>query len=175
MRNKTAIRILPIGPVPGQVMKSLKEGLGEAFGRDIIDAEGLPLHDRCYDKGRGQWHSSRMLEGIPTTKGMALGVTDVDLYVPGLNFVFGEADPGRGVCVISLARLREEFWGRASNEELFVERALKEAVHELGHLWGLSHCPDPKCVMHFSNTLLDTDIKGMGFCERCRRAVKRSF
>lgn len=152
-------------------MKSLKEGLREAFGRDITLMEEMPLPERCYDKGRGQWHSTRMLEGIPTAEGMALGVTDVDLYVPGLNFVFGEADPGRRVCVISLARLREEFWGRASNEELFVERAMKEAVHELGHLLGLPHCPDPKCVMHFSNTLLDTDIKGRGFCERCRRAV----
>jgi archaemetzincin len=153
-------------------MERLREGLVEAFGRDITLMEEMPLPAHCEDKGRGQWHSTKMLEGIPRAKGMALGVTEVDLYVPGLNFVFGEADPGRGVCLISLARLREEFWGRASNEELFVGRAVKEAVHESGHLLGLPHCPDPKCVMHFSNSLLDTDVKGRGFCERCGRAMR---
>jgi archaemetzincin len=100
-----------------------------------------------------------------------LGVIDLDLYVPGLNFVFGEADPGSGVCVISLTRLRQEFYGRAPDEELFLKRAVKEAVHELGHLYGLPHCTDRRCVMYFSNSLPDTDKKTRRFCERCKKAV----
>ena len=98
-------------------------------------------------------------------------VSDVDLYVPGLNFVFGEADILKGIAIISLARLREEFYGLPSNEDLFKERALKEAVHELGHLYGLRHCTDPDCVMNFSNTLYDTDRKSCKFCFRHREAI----
>ena len=96
-----------------------------------------------------------------------LGVVDVDLYAADLNFVFGEADPKEGVAVISLARLRQEFYGLAPNESLFHERILKEAVHELGHTYSLGYCPDPACVMHFSNSLKDTDIKKSSFCLKC--------
>jgi archaemetzincin len=176
--NSRGIFILPLGAVPGEVIKRLMEGLGRAFGRDVtvMGVEPLPAHgeEPFYERKRGQWHSTRMLGAIPAPGqgGMVLGVAEVDLYAPGLNFVFGEADTGRGVCLISLARLREEFWGRVSNEDIFLERALKEAVHELGHLHGLRHCPDRGCVMHFSNSLPDTDVKGRAFCGRCRGLIR---
>jgi archaemetzincin len=96
-----------------------------------------------------------------------LGVVDVDLYATDLNFVFGEADPKEGVAVISLARLRQEFYDLPPNQALFQERTLKEAIHELGHTYGLGHCPDSTCVMHFSNSLEDTDKKSWRFCNKC--------
>jgi archaemetzincin len=89
-----------------------------------------------------------------------------DLFVPGLNFVFGLAVGN--TAVISLARLRSE-----KNEYVFRERALKEAIHELSHTFGFQHCPDIKCVMHFSNCLEDTDIKGPDFCRVCSAKVRR--
>jgi len=92
----------------------------------------------------------------------------VDLYAGRLNFVFGEADPGTGIAVVSTHRLRPEFYGGASNRGLLFSRLVKEAVHELGHIFMLGHCPDPTCAMHFSNSILDTDIKGPGLCPRCR-------
>jgi archaemetzincin len=96
-----------------------------------------------------------------------LGVTEVDLYVPRLNFVFGEAQcPGR-TAVISLFRLKPEFYGQHPNRNLFVERSVKEAVHEVGHTLGLGHCHNPACIMFFSNSILDTDRKKLAFCERC--------
>jgi archaemetzincin len=98
-------------------------------------------------------------------------VVDVDLFVPGLNFVFGLA-PG-STAVISLVRLRHEYYGERKNEYLFRDRALKEAIHELGHTFGLHHCPDIRCIMHFSNCLEDTDIKCPDFCKVCSNKIGR--
>jgi DNA polymerase-4 len=96
-------------------------------------------------------------------------VTEHDLYAGGLNFVFGLAEcPGRAA-LISLYRL-----GQEAGEALFRERALKEALHELGHSLSLGHCPDSCCVMHFSNCLADTDRKGSEPCARCTRALARA-
>jgi archaemetzincin len=98
-----------------------------------------------------------------------LGVTDVDLYVPRLNFVFGEADSKRGVAVFSIARLQ------TPDRERFVHRAATEAIHELGHTYGLAHCNNPRCVMWFSNTLDETDRKGTEFCQRHAAALQRAI
>jgi archaemetzincin len=93
-----------------------------------------------------------------------LGVVAFDLFVPGMNFVFGEARcPGR-VAVISTYRLRTE----GSKEfDLFDSRVVKEGVHEIGHMLGLKHCSNPSCVMYFSERLADTDRKKDSFCSKC--------
>jgi archaemetzincin len=101
-----------------------------------------------------------------------LGVTSVDLFVPRLNFVFGEAQcPGK-IALISLYRLRPEFYGDAPNRSLFFERAEKEAVHELGHTLGLRHCEDSSCVMFFSTSIVDTDAKDSTLCGKCAQRLK---
>ena len=93
-----------------------------------------------------------------------LGITDKDLYIEELDFVFGLAY--RDSSVIALARLRSE------DKLLFLKRTVKEAVHELGHLLGLNHCPDEKCVMHFSNNLADTDYKNEVPCKDCKEKLR---
>lgn len=107
----------------------------------------------------------------PDSCDLMLGVIDKDLYIPELNFVFGEADVLVRIAVIGLPRLRQEFYGLAPCPELFLQRAAKEAIHELGHTCGLGHCPDHKCIMHFSNTLSETDEKGPQFCAACRNSL----
>jgi archaemetzincin len=92
-----------------------------------------------------------------------LGVAAFDLYVPGMNFVFGEARCPGSVAVISTLRLKPA--GR--NAGLFNERVLKEAIHEIGHMFGLRHCPDPTCVMYFSEHIGETDKKSSSFCASC--------
>jgi archaemetzincin len=123
----------------------------------------------AYDPSRKQYDAQAVVDEISNhiivalTNERALIVTDADLYTPELNFVFGLADPKKGVCIISLARLKTD-----STQALFNERALKEAAHELGHSWNVPHCPDRRCVMFFSNSLADTDRKQDHFCYKCR-------
>ena len=97
-----------------------------------------------------------------------LVLTTVDCSAPGLNFIFGQVALDGRVAFIALPRLRPSFYGLLADLPLFRQRVLTEAVHELGHTWGLTHCFDPHCVMHFSDTLHDTDVKGAAFCRQCQ-------
>jgi archaemetzincin len=128
---------------------------------------------QAYNPERKQYFSSKLLASLEKSEGeeRVVGVADVDLYVPRLNFVFGEADMVSGTAIVSLCRLRPEYYGLAPDEALFLERATKEIVHELGHTFGLGHCPNNKCVMHFSNSLADTDLKEAHFCNKCRPKI----
>ena len=89
-------------------------------------------------------------------------------YSDKLNFVFGEALLDGSIYAIYLPRIRQEFYGLKPDKSLFYQRIVKEAVHELGHAFGLNHCENIKCVMHFSNSLYDTDIKTNHLCNVCR-------
>lgn len=118
----------------------------------------------------GQYYATRILDALERREqnvhaDRLLAVTDLDLYVPNMNFVFGEARlPGR-VAIISTHRLSEST--NYGGEQLFPGRVVKEAMHELGHTLGLAHCDRPTCVMYFSNGLMDTDRKGEDYCESC--------
>jgi archaemetzincin len=165
------IRLISVGSLPPALLGFLQEGLTRELDAVVRMGGNLPLPASC-PEGRSQYPGAPLLAALaaarPPGEEVVLGVTGVDLTAPGLNFVFGLADPPSRCAVISLARLYPEFYGQPRDPRLFKARALKEAVHELGHLWGLGHCPDPGCVMFFSNSLADTDRKGPGFCERCR-------
>ena len=101
-----------------------------------------------------------------------LGVTDLDLYIPILTFVFGEAQLGGKSAVVSYHRLRQESYGLPADTDILANRLLIEAVHELGHTLHLTHCHDYRCVMAASHAVEWIDIKDSGFCEEClSRAV----
>ncbi|OGN95060.1 MAG: hypothetical protein A2Z75_02735 [Chloroflexi bacterium RBG_13_50_10] len=165
------ITIKPLGDIDSNILETLKERLNETFGCPVdITPEAIGL-EPAYDSKRQQYLASKLLsrlkKSIVAEDEKALGIVDVDLYAPGLNFIFGQADIAAGVALISLCRLRQEYYGLPSDEALFPDRAIKEAVHELGHTFGLGHCSNYKCVMHFSNSLADTDQKQAAFCSRC--------
>ncbi len=171
------IYLQPFGKIDGSLLENIGRALQEIYGFPyrINPSQDLPIN--AFFRRRRQWHSTTVLEralniNIFRDAERVLGVSDVDLYVENLNFVFGEADPSHGTAIISLFRLRPEYYGLPPNDELFYQRAIKEAVHELGHTYGLEHCSDPNCIMHFSNTLADTDRKGPGFCEICGTKLK---
>ena len=146
----------------------------------VIDDQLLQL-EKAFDEKRKQYRSNVILSEIQgyaaEKKGVnrVLGVVDADIFVPDLNFVFGEAAcPGK-TALISLWRLKPEFYGFPPNMELFLARALKEAVHELGHTLGLRHCSRSSCVMYFSNSIFDTDRKQSLFCDQCYLQVAMSI
>ena len=167
--------IVPFCTIRKEILVFLQNELIRTFGLDVRIASKEPIPQYAFDPKRRQYHSTKILEwlkNIPVMDTRILGIVDLDLYVPDLNFVFGEADVAHGVCIISLVRLRQEFYGLPKNEKLFLERALKEAVHELGHTYRLGHGGDTRCIMHFSNSLQDTDIKGPDFCPRCKLKLR---
>lgn len=126
------------------------------------------------DPARGQFYSTAILQRLQTCAedGVSvLGVAECDLYVPVLTFVFGEAQLGGACAVVSLARLREEFYGLPPRPDLLRERLIKEAAHELGHTFGLRHCADWRCVMSSSHAVERLDVKGADFCRACRDAA----
>jgi archaemetzincin len=100
---------------------------------------------------------------------------DVDLYSPEFDFVFGEAEISSGVATLSIYRLRPERYSLPPNAKTFEERAVKEAVHELGHHYSLGHCPNTNCVMHFSTSLVDIDRKGKTFCSKCQHRLNENI
>lgn len=170
------IALIPIGETDEAVMESLGQPLTQAFGQETKIGNKMPLPRESYYHSRHQYLAPPLLSLIPhpDPDNRVLGVVDVDIFAPGLNFVFGIADIAGRRALISLRRLRQEFYGLPQDERLFLERTIKEAVHELGHTYGLEHCPSPTCVMHFSNSLRDTDVKGWKFCPKCQRKVNKT-
>jgi archaemetzincin len=149
-----------LAPIFRTVCRVRPERLDPAFARDRV---------------RNQYHSTAILQAMqPFVEPGArlLAVASVDLYVPVLTFVFGEAQLSGACAVVSLHRLREEFYGLPPREDLLRERLTKEAVHELGHTYGLRHCDDWRCVMTSSHGVELLDVKGKEFCFLCGRTLR---
>jgi len=172
-----SVAIVPLGRVDPEILMSLCKRLEQIFGKINCRVEAtLPPIEQAYDSTRQQYDSSKILAvldrmSVDIEADRVLGVAEFDLYVPRLNFVFGEAQcPGK-VALISLFRLKPQFYSLDRDDELFMQRITKEAVHELGHTMGYGHCSSADCIMFFSNTIADTDRKSTRFCERCTRIL----
>jgi archaemetzincin len=163
--------LVPVGPADEAVTEYLRLIVSEVLGLPARRAAASLPADFAYDPLRKQHHSTPILEKLVASEASGeakiLGVTDHDLMIPILTFVFGEAQLGGRAAIVSLARLRSSFYGLPEDPDLFYRRAEKEALHELGHTFGLVHCPDYECVMHFSNSVEEVDLKGDRYCARC--------
>jgi archaemetzincin len=177
---KSIIIIQPIlFLLTGDLASLIEQHISKEF--DALVKITSPLNDNqlppnLFDKNRRQWKSDNMLLWLrdtnkPDKGNKLLAICDFDAYSSGLNFIFGQAQIDGGVSAIYLPRLGQEFYGLNTNKSLFYQRIIKEAVHELGHAFGLKHCNNPMCVMHFSNSLPDTDIKQNSFCDICRTQI----
>ncbi|MDV3278008.1 MAG: hypothetical protein LYZ69_06015 [Nitrososphaerales archaeon] len=139
--------------------------VSEKLGADVSLLGRAECHTG-FDPARGQWRADKVIRGsverFSSPSRFCIGLTGMDLYTPPLNFVFGLALRREGLAVVSWHRLRNE-------SGAFVARLAKEVIHEVGHLEGLEHCYNDSCIMWFSNTLTETDRKGLDFCPACAR------
>jgi len=169
------IGIVRLGSTLDYAVERLTAKVAPKFpGYRVRNLDSLEASAMAFDSFRNQYHSTRLLvelEESPRADQVdrVLGVVAFDLYVPGMNFVFGEARcPGR-VAVISTYRLKSD---DADDPDLFESRIVKEAVHEIGHMLGLKHCSNSSCVMYFSERIADTDRKKDTFCSECGPKMK---
>jgi len=148
-------------------LEHVRRHVERAFGPEVRIREPAGRPENTLDARRGQHGSSRLLawllhHGPPG--GKVLGVTDVDLFIPILTFVFGEAQLGGAAAVVSTARLLDP---ASRDRRALVERLAKEAVHELGHAMGLVHCAEPACAMSRSASVREVDLKSGALCRDC--------
>ncbi|MEM2989810.1 MAG: archaemetzincin family Zn-dependent metalloprotease, partial [Halobacteria archaeon] len=126
-------------------------------------AQRRNIPDSAYDPKRGQFYAHEFIQIAKQEEGEKnLAITHVDIYAKNMNFVFGQAELNGKACVVSIHRLRAE------SDGLLIKRACKEAIHELGHTFGLKHCSDKSCVMCFSSNIEGVDAKNAYFCSTCK-------
>jgi archaemetzincin len=165
------LHLLPIGDIDLGALEDVGPLIAQQFrvAWDIIPLGMDPQF--AYHAERQQYHSTeilgRMSSYISPESWRVLGVTDHDLYIPILTFVFGEAQMAGPTAVVSTHRLRQEFYGLPPDDGMLRERLLKEAVHELGHTLDLRHCDDYRCAMAASHAVEWIDLKEMGMCPSC--------
>lgn len=169
------LRLIPVGEVPAFVMNSIKDEM-EGLGLECRMMEKIALPKEAYHSGRGQYNGQTLIEvalknseaefidsSMPT-----LLITYADMYFGNSSFIFGLEYPAKSCAIISLFRLRTEFYGERPVSSTLADRAVKEAVHELGHHIGMEHCKNNRCVMSFSSSASDIDKKGKDFCDACK-------
>jgi len=128
--------------------------------------------DPYYNPARRQYDGNRLLHDLPlctqSDYGKLLGLYKVDLFIPILTYIFGQAMLNHQAAIASVYRLRNELYGMKQDDELLLSRTIKEVIHELGHTFGLIHCHVPSCVMRSSTYVEDIDQKSSNLCARCR-------
>jgi archaemetzincin len=157
-------------------LSRIRSRISEEFPAVVREID-LPDVEFAYESGRRQYKSIEVLEMLaracPQDAMKLVGVTERDLFIPVLTFVFGQAQLNGRVAVVSLARLRQEFYGLMENREVFLERVEKEALHETGHTFGLVHCADGGCAMSLATNVRQIDRKRAGFCPSCEGQLRK--
>lgn len=164
------IAICCLGPLDQAIPVCLADHISTRYDLICDISSSMDSLTYAFDSNRRQYNSKmilRQLAGVAHNALKLLAVTDVDLFVPILTYVFGLAEVGGPCAIISIYRLRPQFYGYPPNQDLLLERIEKTALHELGHSLGLVHCRDRRCVMHSSTSITDTDFKQSDFCPTC--------
>jgi archaemetzincin len=168
---ENSILIAPFDGRDKSLLNQIRREINRIFG---CRTEIMPLLqdvDFALDPGRNQYHSTLILEKLaslaPDHAIKVLAIAEVDLFIPILTHVYGEAQLGGKAAIISTHRLGEGL-PPVSNPKTFRHRAVKEAIHELGHTFNLRHCLDHTCIMHYCRTVQDVDRKSDQICRYCK-------
>ena len=168
--------IVALGGIEEDILTAIEHGLQHVYGHEVKRLPPLPGPDYAFDPQRGQFSSAHILRQlvarVPPDAVSLLAISSRDLFIPMLSFVLGQAQLGAPAAVVSVARLQQEFYGLPPNPPLTAARTVKEAVHEVGHTLGLTHCADTGCPMSLSNTVRQVDAKGTELCSNCITLVE---
>jgi archaemetzincin len=161
---------------PQGLFEDLAAAVARAFASEVRLRSPWFDPETAFDQNRGQYSSTLLLAQLLTAPSAAptrvLGATAVDLFIPVLTWVYGEAQLDGRAAVVSTYRLHNELYGLPADDGLLATRLEKEAIHELGHTYGLVHCADPTCVMRASTYVEEIDLKSAAFCATCRRRLE---
>lgn len=170
------IAVIPVGSVERPIVDYLNTHLARILGKRVEAASPIEDPSYAYNKTRRQYLAEAVLLKLAqirdSLKGRLLGITGVDLYLQDGSSAFGHASQERKVALVSMRRLRDEYYGLPANVEKLEERVLKEAVRQLGLTYGLRGCKNPLCTMFNTRELFDLDIKRPFLCSTCRRAIR---
>ena len=173
------ISVVPIHLSHPPLLNTLREKIHTIF--HLETRTYTPVIDPAFalDHSRKQYNSSlllgKLVETHPKDALRILGVTDLDLFIPILTFVFGEAQLNGPAAIVSIHRLSNEFYGLPRDDTKLQERLEKETIHELGHTFGLLHCRNDRCVMNTSTYVENIDIKPPTFCQSCLRTYNEGL
>lgn len=174
-----SLLIAPFSLNDPKLISSITHGLREIFGETVLVGDKPVDFKVARDFERNQYNSTELIRSLlklyPANNYKVLGITSLDLFIPILTFVFGEAQLDGPVAIVSSWRLRPEFYGLPADDILVRERMLKEVIHELGHTFGLIHCPDYECVMHSSTCVEEIDLKKVTFCTACKKNFQKKI
>jgi archaemetzincin len=164
-----------VGSVEPDMAAQLAPALDDALGLEVRLGPALAIPADAWEPARAQFNAARILRDVAAAhpKGAAktLGLTEADLFHPILTFLYGQAQLNGPAALVSLARLRQGFYGLPPNRDLTLDRLKKEALHELGHTYGLTHCRNSACAMALSTALEQLDAKHAAYCQPCRLAL----
>jgi predicted Zn-dependent protease len=166
---KKEILLIPIGKVLVEVLGEIAVALRKSYQFHVHIGRSEEPDTEMYSDQRRQYLADRLLALLATRKRdslvAVLGVVDGDMFAGEKNFVFGLNRPGQGAAVMALTRLREDYYKKTSDAELFLRRAVTEAIYQVGMAVGLPPCPTKKCVLFPANALFGLDAKPQTFCE----------
>jgi archaemetzincin len=167
--------ILPIGNISQELLNFIGSNIQKLFNAPYRLLDEINIPPNAYFRQRDQYKSDVIIKEVSLLSfentNKIISIVDKDIFSQDYKYIFGEAESPGNISLISIKRLNPEYYGQKYNQDVFYDRVFKEVLHELGHNYNLSHCPDRNCVMYFSNTLADTDYKKTSYCSRCKNLL----
>lgn len=172
------ITIISIGKVNNFILKYIAKSIERTFNQTTKIVPWQNISFQIPDPVYNRYNSTLILkcisERVQKDTLKLLAITEMDLYSPIFSCLFGEAQLGGYCALVSLFRLRQEFYNLNPDQNIFLSRCEKEAIHEIAHTFGILHCSDINCIMFPSNNIIDTDVKSNSFCPKCLELLESS-
>jgi archaemetzincin len=173
--NSSTVTLMPFWNFGNEFLVSISEAVQNEFNCSVLIKEVHVDLSEFYDAARRQYNGDKLLRLVDSLKIAdslkTIGLFNVDLFIPILTYIFGQAYLAGPTAIASISRLSNESYGMDPDDKFLLERFKKEVIHELGHTFGLIHCHTPTCVMRSSTYVEDIDQKDAHICPKCRTSL----